>query len=126
AASLDPTNPPIAALDGRLDDWWNSGGPAPKWIQVELPFTSRVAALRLHTGQQSRGADLVFGSGPGTGYTFRLLHVFEGPTAPQQVLVFRPKKPWRGISTIRIETPTSGVPGEWIAWPEIEVLAPRR
>ena len=126
ASSFAPTNPPAAAFDGRMDDWWNSGGPAPKWIQVDLPSATRVAGLRLHTGAQSRGADLVFGKGPGTRGVFRLLHTFKGPTAPQQVLVFRPKKPWRGISTIRIETPTSGVAGEWIAWPEIEVLAPRR
>jgi dipeptidyl aminopeptidase/acylaminoacyl peptidase len=126
ASSFAPTNPPTAAFDGRVDDWWNSGGPAPKWIQVELPYATKVAGLRLHTGAQSRGADLVFGKGPGTRGVFRLLHTFKGPTAPQQVLVFRPKKPWRGISTIRIETPISGVAGEWIAWPEIEVLAPRR
>ena len=126
ASSFEPTNPPAAAFDGRMDDWWNSGGPAPKWIEVQLPYATKVAGLRLHTGAQSRGADLVFGKGPGTGDDFRLLHTFKGPTAPQQTLVFRPKKPWRGINTVRIETATSGVAGEWIAWPEIEVLRPRR
>jgi dipeptidyl aminopeptidase/acylaminoacyl peptidase len=127
ASSFEPTNPPAAAVDGRNDDWWNSGGPAPRWIQVDLGRPTKIAKLRLSASQQSEGSlTLVLGKGPGANADFRVLARIPGPTGAGQQLTFVPKHLWRGIQVIRIESTSPGTQGNWVAWGEIGVFAARR
>jgi hypothetical protein len=126
AASWEPTNPPALAFDGTTNDWWNSGGPAPKWIDLDLRLAQRVAEIRLDTGAQPIGVVRVLGKGADPRAVYRVLHVFRGPSGPGDVLRFRPKRPWHGVRYLRFQSLTMANPYDWIAWPEIEVLAPRR
>jgi hypothetical protein len=127
ASSFEPTNPPAAAVDGRNDDWWNSGGPAPRWIEVDLQRPTKIARLRLSASQQSEGSlSLVLGKGAGPNADFRVLARIPGPTGPGQQLTFVPKHPWRGIKVIRVESTSPGTQQNWVAWGEIGVFAARR
>jgi dipeptidyl aminopeptidase/acylaminoacyl peptidase len=127
ASRFEPTNPPGAAVDGRSDDWWNSGGPAPSWIQVDLQRSTKIARLRLTASQQSIGSlSLVLGKGPGPNASFRVLARIPGPTGAGQQLTYVPKHPWRGISVVRVEATSPGTSPDWVAWSEIEVFAARR
>ena len=127
ASSFEPTNPPALAVDGLTNDWWNSGGPAPRWIEIDLLRSTTVSALHLWASQQPVGSvSLVLGKGPGTNSSFRQLVRINGPTGPGQELDYAPKHPWRGIRVLRIESTSAGTEQDWIAWGEIEVIAPRR
>jgi dipeptidyl aminopeptidase/acylaminoacyl peptidase len=127
ASSFEPTNPPAAAVDGRSNDWWNSGGPAPRWIEVDLGWPTKVARLRLTASQQSLGSlSLVLGKGAGPNASFRVLARIKGPTGAGQQLTYVPKHPWRGIKVIRVESTSPGTEQNWVAWGEIEVFRARR
>jgi Tol biopolymer transport system component len=127
ASSFEPTNPPAAAFDGRNDDWWNSGGPAPRWIQVDLQRATKIAKLRLTASSQALGSlSLVLGKGPGPNADFRVLARIPGPTGAGQELTYVPKHPWKGIKTIRVESTNPGTEQNWVAWGEIAVIAVRR
>jgi Ca2+-binding RTX toxin-like protein len=121
ASSFEPTNPPARAADGRIDDWWNSGGYPPAWIEVDLLKPTDIERLRLIAPEQPKEVSyLVLGKGPATGGAYRLLHRFDGPTANLEELAFTSKRPWRGIRYVRVAT--SGSYGaSWVSWPEIEI-----
>jgi hypothetical protein len=108
-------------VDGDFDTLWNSGGGAPQWIEVDLGRARTVAQIRLTVAQSPSGptAHLVYGRrGDGS---LVLLHRFMGATQDGTVLAFTPDRPWTGVRAIRIETRASP---SWVAWKEIEVLAP--
>ena len=123
APSSESTNPPERAVDSRHDSSWTSAG-SPRWIQIDLGRPSAIAGLRLVAAHHGDGTvHRVFGRGPATGGTLRLLWTFRGATLIRDVLVASPARPWRGIRHLRIETAVASSPGSWA---EIEVLAPAR
>jgi Ca2+-binding RTX toxin-like protein len=124
-STYELTNPFAMANDGNPNDWWNSGGTAPKSIEIDLGVTN-VASIRLTASPQGTHAiNVVLGERVGQ-TTWRQLHEFDGPFSAGQVLYFKPKRPWRRLQAIRVESRTSGDAPDWIAWQEIEVFAPRK
>jgi Tol biopolymer transport system component len=115
----------VRAVDGRVETAWNAGGWPPQWIEVDLPRTTNVGRIRLVAGVQEAVTHLVLGKGPSTGGAYRLLRTVKGPTGALQQIVLQPKKPWRGIRTIRIETHAGQYGAGWVSWHEIEVYGPR-
>ncbi len=114
ADASEPTNPPIRAFDGRTDDWWNSGGYAPHWIEVDLLHPVDIARLVIVTAPL--GAFLVLGK-TGAYDAYRVLYAFNGSTSSFEQLTFAPKRPWRAVRYLRLLA-THG--GGWVAWHEIE------
>lgn len=109
------------AVDGDPGTSWNSGGGPLQWIQIDLGKDYDIAEIRLTVAQSPAGdtTHVVYGRGAGTSGDQVELHVFRGPTADSDVLVFTPDEPLRGIRTIRIETTFTP---SWVAWREIEVI----
>ena len=110
------------AVDGDPGTAWNSGGGPLQWIQIDLGATADIAEIRLTVSQSPAGPTIhvVYGSEGIAPERFEQLHIFSGPTADSDVLVFRPEQPISEIRLLRIETTTSP---SWVGWREIEVIA---
>ncbi len=123
ASNSLPSSGADLTIDGNSATLWNSGGPPPQWIEVDLGAPYTVAGIRLTAAMSPSVGETthrVLGKGPGTSEEYVLLHTFSGPTADQDVLSFTPETPWPGIQYVRVETVESP---SWIAWYEIEVIA---
>jgi sugar lactone lactonase YvrE len=126
SSNQEPTNPSVLAVDGRIDDYWSSGGYPSQWLEVDLSYPTRVARIRLVTPDLPSGAMvLVLGKGAQPDSAYRLLHAFSGPTVFQQEVTYAPKRPWKGIRYVRLVVPSANAPIGWVAWPELEVDAAR-
>lgn len=127
ASGVGIPDPPERVVDGRSDDFWNSGGWPPGWIEIDLHRPTDIGRIRLVTGPQRAGVThLVLGKGPATHGAYKLLGTVRGPTAAGQEVVLRPKRPWRGVRRLRLATAAGQGGAEWISWHEIEVYAPVR
>jgi Dipeptidyl peptidase IV (DPP IV) N-terminal region/RTX calcium-binding nonapeptide repeat (4 copies)/WD40-like Beta Propeller Repeat len=124
ADAAEPTNPPVRAVDGRIDDWWNSGGYPSHWIEVDLQQPTAIARLQLVSPELPSGASILVLGRANADDPLHLLHVFSGPTADLQELDYAPKVPWRGVRFLRLEVPVANAPLPWISWREIEVYGP--
>jgi hypothetical protein len=111
------------AVDGDSGTLWSSGDDAPQWIELDLGQSLDIGTLRLLISQYPAGNTLhrVLGKGPGASELFYELTRFDGPTEDGQWLQLTPAEPWTGIQYIRVETVASP---SWVAWREIEVIAP--
>lgn len=111
------------AVDGDAGTLWSSGGDAPQWIEVDLGQALDIGSVRLLISQYPAGSTVhrVLGKGAGAGASFSELTRFEGSTEDGQWLEFSPDETWTGVQYIRVETVDSP---SWIAWREIEVIAP--
>jgi TolB protein len=125
ADAAEPTNPAMRAVDGRIDDWWNSGGYPSHWIEVDLQQPVTIARISLIPTEYPSGALFMVLGRDDPSQPFRLLHTFDGPTADMQKLGFAPTKPWRKIRYLRIVVPQANAPIGWVAWREISVYAPK-
>jgi hypothetical protein len=114
-------NPPIEAVDGRIFDWWNSGGYPSHWIEVDLLRSRAITRVSLVTPELPAGATFMLLGRSSTNGAFRLLHVFKGPTADLERIAYTPKRPWRGIQYLRLVVPTSHVAMPWVSWRELKV-----
>ena len=56
ASGSTATNPPVRAVDGRVDDVWNSGGSAPQSIEIDLGRPRSIGRIRLIAGDQPAGS----------------------------------------------------------------------
>jgi WD40-like Beta Propeller Repeat/RTX calcium-binding nonapeptide repeat (4 copies) len=125
ADSAEPTNPAERAVDGRIDDWWSSGGYPSHWIEVDLQRPVTIARISLITTEYPTGALFMVLGRDDPSQPFRLLHTFDGPTADMQKLGFAPTNPWRKVRYLRIVVPQANAPMGWVAWREISVYAPK-
>lgn len=114
---------PYKASDGNPETWWGSGAPPPQWIEFDLGSPTTIALIRLRLSQYPAGVTVyqLLGKGSATNGKFILLHEFRGNTADLDVLEYRPSTPLQNIQFIRVETISSP---SWVAWREIEILAP--
>jgi TolB protein len=117
-------NPPIEAFDGRIGDWWNSGGYPTHWIEVDLLRSVSIGRVSFVTPELPTGATFMLLGRATSDGAFRLLHVFKGPTVDLQRIVYSPKRPWRGIHYLRVVVPQSHAAMPWVSWREIKVYAP--
>ena len=125
ADAAEPTNPPVRAVDGQIDDWWNSGGYPSHWIEVDLQRSAAIGFVRLIAPDLPSTASVLLLGKTNADDAYRLLHVFNGPTGYLEQLVYAPKKPWRAVRFIRLEVPIANGQMPWVSWPEIEMYAPK-
>jgi WD40-like Beta Propeller Repeat/RTX calcium-binding nonapeptide repeat (4 copies)/F5/8 type C domain len=125
ADAAEPTNPAERAVDGRIDDWWNSGGYPTHWIEVDLQRPVTIARISLVPTEYPTGAVFMVLGRDDPSQPFRLLHTFDGPTADMQKLGFAPTNPWRKVRYLRIVVPQANTQMGWIAWREISVFGPK-
>ena len=120
ASGWSAANPPERAVDGRLDDIWNSGGWPPQWIEMDLGRPATIGRIRLIAGDQPAGVAFLVLTRQADG-TYRLLHRFDDPSVFRQELRFAPKRPWRAVRYLRIVVTQANTASAWVSWPEIEV-----
>jgi hypothetical protein len=126
ASGAEPTNPAERAVDGNVQDWWNSGGWPSQWLEVDLGVPKTIGLVRgIAMGYPSGGSILLLGkSTPDSPY--HLLHAFQGPLADNEQIAFAPKKPWRNVRFLRLYVPSANGGVGWVAWHELSVYAPRK
>jgi Tol biopolymer transport system component len=124
ADASEPTNPPIRAVDGRIDDWWNSGGPPSHWLEIDLQRPVTVARLRLVMPELPSGASLLLLGRADPAAPLRLLHAFGGPTADLQQIDYAPKHPWRGVRYLRVVVSSGNFASPWVSLRELAVYGP--
>jgi hypothetical protein len=110
------TNPPSDAVDGSSWSYWNSGGFAPQWFEVDLGSVYDVGEIDLSITQlpDSYTVHDVYGRAS-TAEPWTLLHEFAGFTVDQQVLRLTTDA---NIRYVRVQSTASA---SWIAWREVEV-----
>ena len=124
ASAYDPSGPPVRAVDGRIDDAWQSGAYPSQWIEIDLGQEVDISRIRLIAAEQPEGiVYLVLARKPSGVY--RELHRFDGPTMQLQELVNAPRHSWRRVRQLRILT-SGSYPSALVAWPEIEVYGTTR
>ncbi len=117
-----PTEPPEMAVDGT-DAQWSAGAFTEQWLMVDLGAPYMVGSIRLLVGQWPAGrtAHQLFVAGADG--SMRLLTEFRGFTRDYDLLEYIPLEPLMDIQYVRVVTLESPA---WVAWREIEVLAPFR
>jgi len=97
------------AVDGDPATFWSAGGFPPQWIEIDLGRPCDIKGARLITSQTPAGPTTheVYGTGPGTGGAWQLLHRFQGDTADGQALDQTWRPPVIGIERIRVVTTRS-------------------
>lgn len=110
-----PGEPPENAVDGNPNTQWGAGTDARQWIEINLGQPFEIGSLRLRVAQFPAG---------------RTVHVItvdgieiariDSTTAEGQVLDVPLSVPITG-QVVRISTTVSP---SWVAWSEIEILAP--
>ena len=118
-----PEEPPEQAVDGDTEAQWSAGAFPEQWLMVDLGAPYTIGSIRLLVGQWPAGRtvhQLFVASADGA---MRLLVEFAGYTRDYDLLEYLPPDPLRDIQYIRVVTLESPA---WVAWREIEVLAPWR
>ncbi len=121
ADALTSTNPPQLAFDGLIQDWWNSGGYSPHWVEVDLQYPRTIGRVQLIAPQLGSDATVLLLGRSAVDQPFRLLHTFKGPFADEQLLTLTPKHPWQAVRYLRLEV---GSASAWVSWREIAVYPP--
>ncbi len=109
------------AVDGLVLSLWNSGGPPPAEIVIDLGTPKTISEIRLLTLQDPAGTTMhrVEVRRPVGGWM--LLEKLTGFTAGDQWLRVFPSAPVTGIRWIRVKTQKSP---SWVGWRDIQVLSP--
>lgn len=122
ADAYEPTNPPVLAVDGRIADWWNSGGYPTHWLEVDLQRPVAITRISLITPELPALSSLIVLGRATTDDAYRRLRVFPGPTADLEQLDYTPKHPLKGIRYVRVvvgQTQFGGSP--WVSLHELSV-----
>ena len=115
----DGSSGPEAMVDGDSNTMGKLGGPAPRWVEIDLGGPATVAAVELVTSQDQPGVSIHEIWLWRTDDQFRGMHTFVGPTEDNQTLSIRFDEPVRDARAIRIAT--TQAPGE-VGWREIRVF----
>jgi hypothetical protein len=117
-----PDEAPEMAVDGT-DAQWSAGAFPDQWLMVDLGAPYMVGSIQLLVGQWPAGHTVHQLFAAGADGAMRLLFEFRGYTRDYDLLEYIPAEPLRDIQYIRVVTLESPA---WVAWREIEVLAPFR
>jgi hypothetical protein len=121
ASAILSGEPAEHAVNGQTSDRWGAGAPAPQWIELDLGEPHKVGRIRLTTSQSPPGRTVHQLWVGASREALTLVHTFDGDTDDMQPLVFEPAAALDEVRFIRIVTTRSP---SWVAWREIEVLAP--
>jgi hypothetical protein len=116
-----PDQQPSALIDGTANSSWNAGSPPKQWVQIDLGEALSIGKFRLTVAQSPEGDTLHQIWVGSSAKELSLLHTFEGYTKDGDVLEFQPEVPVENVRVIRVVTVKSS---SWVAWREIEALAP--
>lgn len=111
--------PGEAAVDGDPTTAWGAGGDAPQWIEIDLDGVT-VGVVELLVSQWPAGRtvhEITLTTSGGTTVT----ETIDGSTDDGDTLVVTYDEPVEDVVKIRVRTRVSP---SWVAWYEIEVLAP--
>ena len=113
-------SPPSFAVDGQgaTGLWWGSYY-APQWIEVDLGQPSTIRRIELVVAQNPTGDTVHIVRGRDRQGRLHLLKVVARQTGDGDVIAVKPKRPWHGITAVRVTTVESP---SWVAWKEIRVL----
>lgn len=111
--------PASFAVDGSLNNMWNSGGQAPQWIEIDLGGPAVISAVRLYVSQFPEGNTEHELTVSRDGSYYQAVHTFSGPTGDGLTLDFTPDTPLEGYRYLRVRTILSP---SWVAWKEIELV----
>jgi hypothetical protein len=111
--------PHIHAVDGNLNNLWNSGEFPSEWIEIDLGSESLVDRVRLLVSQSPAGNTVhqLFFADQERNYS--LAHMFSRFTSDNQWLEYIPNSmpnDVRYVLVLTIDSPS------WVAWREIEVI----
>jgi dipeptidyl aminopeptidase/acylaminoacyl peptidase len=112
---------PAFAVDGLGAGsplWWGSYY-APEWIEVDLGRPVTIRKIELVVAQNPAGDTLHVLRGRDATGRLRLLKVVARWTSDNDVITIKPRRAWRGITTVRVTTLESP---SWVAWKEIRIL----
>jgi hypothetical protein len=112
--------PGANAVDGTGAQWGAGASPT-QWIQIDLGQMYTVKLIRLMVGQYPDGNTTHNVYVGNSADNLQLVHSFDGLTKDNQLLEFLPESPLTGVRYVRIVTTKSP---SWVAWKEIEVIAP--
>lgn len=118
ASGTLPGSPPQLAVDGSFWSYWNSGGFAPQWLEVDLGEARSVREVALSVTQlpDSHTVHRLYGGADSAG-DYVLLHEFAGFTSDLETLRFTTATPVE-LRFIRVETVSSA---SWVGWREVSV-----
>lgn len=120
SSSVDGSTPD-RAIDGDGDTIWSSGTGPQAWIQIDLGASQRVSEIRLTVSQYPDGTTHHRVSCASSAGGARIvLADLSGATTDLQVLTVQLEAPV-SCRLLRVDTLASP---SWVAWREIEVLAP--
>lgn len=103
-------------MDGKAETFWNAGGAALQWIQLDLGEPTSVSKVRLQVLQTPGGATThQIHGGPATDQ-LQPINTLEGTTQDGQWI--ESNSPASNVRYIRVTTSKSP---SWVAWREIEV-----
>jgi len=120
ASNALPDKPPQNVVDGSANEWISGGGPT-QWIEIDLQKPATVRSIRLVVAQYPDGETVHRLFVKGSSGQYHLEREFSGFTSDNQVLEYAPDAPLTNIRFVRVETVSSP---SWVAWKEIEVIAP--
>jgi len=103
------------AFDHDPQKAWNSNGPAPGWIQLDLGQPTTIARVRLLTAQSPPGATIHQVTGGLTPDNLAPLGTLDGDTADSQWLELKTNAQVRYLRVSTVKSPS------WVAWNEIEI-----
>ncbi len=115
-----PTNSPDGVLDTDAATYWNSGGYAPQWIEVDLGGHQQVSTLTLEFAQSPAGISthqLYAGSTENPTSLVKTVNAF---TEDQEEMVVQFVPPLTNVRYLRIVTTESP---SWVAWRTIRASA---
>lgn len=116
ASASDAASSPALAFDGSIATVWNSGGPPPQWIEVDLGAAVPLTRIRLAVEQSPAGATTHAVSVSVDGAPARDVNVVSGQTESGQWLEL---PILHRVQKLRVST-NSGP--SWVAWQEIELF----
>jgi F5/8 type C domain len=116
-----PDQSPQNAVDGDPNTQWSAGAFPEQWIEVDLGSPVSIGEIRLTVGQWPAGYTVHQVWVGAAQDAMRQVHEFSGSEYDFDILSYIPAAPLQDIRYVRIVTSDSP---SWVAWREIEVLAP--
>jgi hypothetical protein len=117
-SSATADSPPDRVVDGDPDSIWNSGGPPPGWVEIDLGESRAVTEIRLLAAQSPAGPTThLVGCRSTLDGGLTQLATLEASTTDGELLPVTLSTP-ATCRILRVETTASP---SWVAWREIEV-----
>jgi hypothetical protein len=121
ASSSTADSTPANVIDGDIESIWNAGAGPEQWIQIDTGSPRSLRAIRLAVSQYPEGETVHQIWVGADAVSMFQVHEFAGFTRDSDVLEFIADGPLENIRFIKIVTTQSS---SWVAWREIEILAP--